>query len=278
MLVEVAEDPLALVAGDAEDAGGEALVDIQRAAPGDRVGADHRVLGARVAGFVGDALLGEHPAIDMLPVMQGGQPVQIGLHPVRQRLIGRIHAGEERIAAMRRTFLDVEDAAHRRLEVAGDVGVPAFPIGAEAVLVRLDDHELGVAGFGGGGRVQMELPELPAEIQVLLLRHGLVAEEDDQVFRQRPVDLIHLPVGDGPAEVHPADLGADDGGELLDPDRLEGQPRLGDGFVARAAHGAEGHGCFLIRLSGRVGPAGRGRQGPGRVRWRNGGSTRRGSR
>ena len=62
--------------------------------------------------------------------MQRGEPVEIGLHPVRQRLIGRIHVGEQRVAAARRALLDVEDRAHRRLEVAGHVGVPALAIGA----------------------------------------------------------------------------------------------------------------------------------------------------
>ena len=40
------------------------------------------------------------------------------------------HVGEQRIAAAGRALLDVEDRAHRRLEIAGHVGMPTLAIGA----------------------------------------------------------------------------------------------------------------------------------------------------
>ena len=83
------------------------------------------------------------------------------------------------------------------------------PLARDRILVRLDDHQLGVARLVRRRGVQVQLAELPAEIEVLLLGHVLVAEEDDQVLGQRAVDLVHLPVGDRAAERHAADLGAD---------------------------------------------------------------------
>ena len=53
-----------------------------------------------------------------MPNMQRIEPVEIDLHAVRQRFIGGIHVGEQRVAAARRALPDVEDRAHRRLEVA----------------------------------------------------------------------------------------------------------------------------------------------------------------
>src|SRR3954470_22388383 len=44
VLVEPGQDAVALVARDAEDAGGEAAVDVERLTAGDGVGAHHRVL------------------------------------------------------------------------------------------------------------------------------------------------------------------------------------------------------------------------------------------
>ena len=49
----------------------------------------------------------------------------------------------------------------------------------------------------GRRRVDVQFAELAAEIEVLLRREMLVAEEDHQVFGQRAMDLVHLPVADG---------------------------------------------------------------------------------
>src|SRR5712691_11690917 len=127
VLVEVAQDAVALVARDAVDVAGEALVDVERFLAGHRVGAHDRVVGIGVALLVFDPEIGVLAAI-MLAVVPRGQPVEIELHAVRQRVIGGVHAGEEGVAALGRALADVEDAAHRRLGVARDIGVPAVAV------------------------------------------------------------------------------------------------------------------------------------------------------
>src|SRR5215472_17380168 len=54
---KIAQDAVALVPRDAEDASGESLVDVKRLLAGDRVRAHDRMLGARVARLVGDAVI-----------------------------------------------------------------------------------------------------------------------------------------------------------------------------------------------------------------------------
>jgi hypothetical protein len=125
--------------------------------------------------------------------------------------------------------------------------MPAFPVRADRILVGLDDHQLGMARLVRRRGVQVQLAELPAEIEVLVLRHVLVAEEDDEVLGQRPVDLVHLPVGDRPAERDAADLGADQGRQAVHPDRLIGLAGPGAHLDAGTVEGAEGgHGAFLL--------------------------------
>ena len=127
--------------------------------------------------------------------MQRGEPLEIRLHPVRQRLVGRVHAGEQRVAAARRALPDVEDRAHRRLDVAGHVGVPALAVGARRILVGVDLHQRRLARLVRRGGMDVQLAELAPEGEVLLRRDVLVAEEDDEVFGERAVDLVHLAVG-----------------------------------------------------------------------------------
>src|SRR5207253_4177643 len=99
---------------------------------GHRVDAHNRVVGIGIALLVLDPEIGVLAAV-MLAVVPGCQPVEVGLHAVRQRVIGGVHAGEEGVAALGRALPDVEDAAHRRLGIARHVGVPAVAIGARAV-------------------------------------------------------------------------------------------------------------------------------------------------
>src|SRR5436189_2589102 len=147
VLVEIAQHAVALVARHADQMAREAAVDIERLAARHRMGAHHRVLGARILRLLLDAEILVEAAIDRLAVMEGGHALEIGLHAVRQRVVGGIHRGEQRVAALRRAVLDVEDAAHRRLDVAAHVGVPALAVGARAVLVGVDHHQLGPAGL-----------------------------------------------------------------------------------------------------------------------------------
>ena len=57
-------------------------------------------------------------AVDVLAVVNRGHALQQALHGVRERVVGGVHAGEERVASDRRHLVHVKDRAQRRLEVA----------------------------------------------------------------------------------------------------------------------------------------------------------------
>src|SRR5262249_27291888 len=82
VLEQVSQDAVALVARNAVDIPGEALVDVERLAAGHRMGAHHRVVGMGVALLVLDPVIGVLAAI-VLAVVPRCQPVEVGLHPVR---------------------------------------------------------------------------------------------------------------------------------------------------------------------------------------------------
>ena len=207
------------------------------------------MLGARILRLVGDAEIPVEAAIDLLAVMEGGHAFEILLQAIRQRLVGGVHRGEQGVAALGRALLDVEDAAHRRLEVAAHVGVPALAIGARQVLVGMDDHQLGLARLVRRRRMHMQLAEQPAEGQVLVGRDVLVAEEDHEVLGQRAMDLVLLAVGERLAEIEAVDLGTDDGRQLVDGDGLVRRALIGDVPIAGAGVAAQGslHGSLLLQ-------------------------------
>ena len=74
--------------------------------------------------------------------------------------------------------------------------MPALAVGARRILVGVDLHQRGSPGSCGAAGMDVQLAEQPAEGQMLLRRDVLVAEEDDEVFGQRPVDFVELPVGE----------------------------------------------------------------------------------
>ena len=153
--------------------------------------------------------------------MQRGQPVEIGLHAIRQRLIGRVHIGEQRVAAARRALLDVEDRAHRRLDVAGDVGVPALAIGARRILVGIDLHQRRISPSLGAAGCTCRSPNLRPKARCCCRGDVLVAEEDHEVFGQRAMDLVHLAVGarivgDELADIDAGNFRADDRRQFFD--------------------------------------------------------------
>ena len=207
------------------------------------------MLGARILRLVGDAEVLVEAAIDLLAVMDGGHALEVRLHAVRQRFVGGVHRGEQRVAALGRAGLDVEDAAHRRLEVAAHVGVPALAVGARAILVGVDDHQLGLARLVRRGGMDVQLAEQPAEGQVLVGRDVLVAEEDDAVLGQRPVQLVVLAVAERLAEVDAVDLRADDRRQLVDGDGLVRRAFVGRVPVAGAGVAAQRslHGSLLLQ-------------------------------
>ena len=99
---------------------------------------------------VADTGIGVGAGVGFLAVMHRHHAVEIRLHAVRQRLVRGIHRGEQRVAALRRAGLDVEDAAHRRFRIAGNVAVPAFAVGTRRILVGMDDHQFRMVWIDDG--------------------------------------------------------------------------------------------------------------------------------
>ena len=65
------------------------------------------------------------------------------LNLVRERFIGFIHTGKERVASRFWHFVQVQDTAHRRLLVRTDVRMPHLPARDRGrVLIRMDGDNL----------------------------------------------------------------------------------------------------------------------------------------
>src|SRR5947209_7375027 len=69
MLIEIGQNSLALVPGNADNVAREATVDVERLLSGHRMGAHHRVLGVWIGWPVGNAIVCVEPAIGRLAVM-----------------------------------------------------------------------------------------------------------------------------------------------------------------------------------------------------------------
>ena len=122
------EQGVALGDGQVLDARREPLVHVERGLAGDRVGADDGVLGRRVVA-VAEVARAVAPPVVLLAFVDGGQSGEKVLHPVRQALVGGVHAGEERVAAAGRHLDDTQHARHRRLDVAAEGHNDVFVVG-----------------------------------------------------------------------------------------------------------------------------------------------------
>ena len=85
----------------------------------------------------------------------------------------------------------------------------------------------------------MQFAELAAEGEMLVGADVLVAEEDHEIFGERTMDLVHLPIGarvvrDELADVDAGDLRADDRGEFFDADGFVRLGLAGDVPVTRS--------------------------------------------
>src|SRR5690349_20948346 len=98
--------------------------------------------------------------------------------------------------------------------------MPAFAIGARRILVGIDRHQLRDARRMGCRRMNVKLAKPTGEGQMLLGRECLIAKKDDEVFGERAVNLVKLPIGNRLSQIDAADLRPDDGRQFVDPDRL----------------------------------------------------------
>jgi hypothetical protein len=191
------QDRVAFEPAQPLDPGREIAIDEECLAARHRVGADDRVLGLRKR--FAASVVAKAAAIDRLAIVDRGQPFDELLDRRRQLVIGGIHAGEQRVAALRRDLGQIENAPERRLGIAGHVGMPFLAGDMLRVLVGMDRQDLGVAlRRVRRGRVDRQLAEPPAERLVLVVCQRLVAEKHDEVFHQRVVHFLELLIAERP--------------------------------------------------------------------------------
>src|SRR5262249_49702889 len=80
VLVEIVQDGVAFVAWHANQRTGESAIEIQCLLARHRMRANYWMLGARILGFVGDAIVGIEATIDLLAVVDGAHALEILLH------------------------------------------------------------------------------------------------------------------------------------------------------------------------------------------------------
>src|SRR5262249_20269705 len=149
------------------------------------------------------------PTIDVVARMRRCQPFEIDLHTSGKRIIGRILAGEERISAAVRYRVEVENAAHRRLLVTGDIRVPIFPVDALGIGIGMDRQNLGMSFGPGRAGMNMQFTEISAEPLVGFHIQRLIAKEQNLVLRQRLMQPLDLTVAEWLSQCDALDIGAD---------------------------------------------------------------------
>jgi hypothetical protein len=100
-----------------------------------------------------------------------------------------------------------QNAAHRRLRIAGDVAVPALAGDALGVLVGMDPQDFRMARRCRRRGMHMERTETSAEVLVLIEREVLITEEDDLVLEECCLDFLERAIVEGPGQVHPRYFG-----------------------------------------------------------------------
>ena len=121
--------------------------------------------------------------------MHGVEPIQHLLHGARQRLVGQVLVGEQRVAAIGWHVDAVEDGAHRRLGAQRGVGVPGLPEIRRIARRAPHHHHLRVGAPVLQQRMHEEVAEAASERLVSGRVELLVAEEHDAMRVQRVADL-----------------------------------------------------------------------------------------
>ena len=157
----------------------------------DRAGLE--VMPAQVARHVG---LGIEPVglVDMVGGVERFQPLDLDLQLIGQRIVGRAHVREQRVAPVRRQLARDEDGAHRRDLVIGMVGVPRPADIGHLVGLLADDRDLGILVLQGEVVVDVDPAPTLGKGDVIFGRELLVAKHRDAMFVDRLPDRIHLRV------------------------------------------------------------------------------------
>ena len=124
----------------------------------------------------------------------GMHRVEVAQHPphaLGQRVIGVVHVGEQRVAAMVRHLARIEHGAQRRLLEEAEVRMPGIAEGADVALVGFlqhgDDVRILVHVLDVGRAAERAEPAREGEM--LLRRQALVMEEQHQPIVKGALDL-----------------------------------------------------------------------------------------
>ena len=141
-------------------------------------------------------------------VVLGREAVEQLLHRRRERVAGRVHAREHRVAAVARDLDGAQDRAEGGALRVGVVGVPV--VGAVAAGRDLVEHvDLGIVVVLRLEGRDLDRAEMPREGDVVRLRQVLVAEEEHEVGVERVAERFDGLVREGLRQIDAADLGAD---------------------------------------------------------------------
>src|SRR5947209_3776794 len=154
--------------------------------------------------------------------MNRSQPFKIDLHSRRERIIGRILAREECIATAAWDRMEIKNAAHWWLLVAGDVRVPILPGDAPGTRISVDGQDFGMTLRARGAGVNVQIAEIAAKPLVSFDVERLIAKEQDEVLRNRLMQVLDLAVAQRLGQNDAFDLGSDARRDGCDADGLIG--------------------------------------------------------
>src|SRR5262249_40747510 len=212
------EQRVALLGRKAVDSYGHQPVDVDRLAPGLVVRAKDRVVG------LGEGLDPVRAAARggaVVVMMKGAASLELLPETGIERLVRRIAAREQRIAAMARDLHRVEQRAVVRnlgmdlVVVEVHLAIRQRPDGLAVLADVRDHHDVGQQPRISLGeellraRQRRDLAEITCHPDQILLRETLATKQEDEVVEPRLVDRLHGLGVELVAQVDAADLGAD---------------------------------------------------------------------
>ena len=224
VLEEEAQQRPALLLGHPVEAGCMGHVDVEGTASGLGMDADdrvHRLVLLRLDGVavdVADAVLAGLADVGHGRAVHGAQRFEQRLHRRRQRLVGGVLAGVERVAAEGRELTGQQHRGHRRsVEVRG-VGVPDAPEVRGLVGQLRDGDDVRVPVDPRHERVPGDRADALGEGEELVGAELLIAEEHHAVVQPGLAHIGQDLVADG-GEVDPTELRTHRAGDRSDAER-----------------------------------------------------------
>jgi hypothetical protein len=142
------------------------------------------------------------------------------LKAVRQRLVGEIHVGEQRVAAARRRLARDQHGRHRRLVEVGGVGVPQ-PAEIDLLVLELDHRrDLRKAIEALHERIFDRFAEAARKLEELRGASVWSRKEHHEMLEPGGADRRDGLVAQVVREVEPKNLRADRAGERADVERV----------------------------------------------------------